>query len=54
MLAAIQHAAIAAKVTSFTDTSEYAEGKYAKQPLSLPSLVHLATLGGAAVCNLDS
>jgi guanine deaminase len=45
MLSAVRDASIASKVVSFTDSNSTF--------LSIPTLVYLATLGGASVCNLS-
>jgi len=33
-------------------TAVSVKGKYADKPLSIPTLFHMATLGGAAICNM--
>ncbi len=54
MLTAIQHASIASKVATFGSPAASSEDRFVGKPLPLATLVYLATLGGAKVCNLDS
>lgn len=56
MLNAIQNASIASKVCAFQNRGHVhssAPKKFANKPLPIPALLYLATLGGAAVCDLD-
>lgn len=57
MLRAIQDASIAAKVRSINHRSDKSQanspGKFANKPLPIPTLLYLATAGGADVCGLE-
>ncbi|KAH8827003.1 Metallo-dependent hydrolase [Flagelloscypha sp. PMI_526] len=54
IITAIQHASIASKVLAFQASDDQKQdGKFALKPLTLPTLLHLSTLGGAQVCNMD-
>ncbi|KAF8163613.1 hypothetical protein B0H34DRAFT_651932 [Crassisporium funariophilum] len=58
ILNAIQNASIAAKVLSFqskssTPSEPSLAAHFANRPLPMPTLLYLATLGGAAVCGLE-
>jgi guanine deaminase len=53
MLNAIQNASVASKVLSLQHTGRPPQrGRFAGQQLRLPTLLYLATLGGAQVCNI--
>jgi len=54
ILTAVQHASIASKVLSMQgSTDSSAASTYEGRQLSLATLLHLATLGGAQVCGLE-
>lgn len=54
ILTAIQHASIAAKIIAITSPIESSNpDSFASKPLTIPTLLWLATLGGAQVCNLE-
>lgn len=58
ILNAIQNASIAAKVVTmnaekYLHTGTHDTGNLANRPLSIATLLYLATLGGAKVCDLD-
>jgi guanine deaminase len=54
MLTAIQHASIAAKVLSLQNsTAEPSSSGFENKQFSLATLLHLATLGGAQVCDME-
>jgi len=54
ILTAIQHASIASKVRGFNPSSpKSVHAEFTDQPLSVATLFHLATLGGAQVCCLE-
>ncbi|OCH93398.1 guanine deaminase [Obba rivulosa] len=55
ILTAVQHASICSKVVALQSPSDSAvagAGKFASRQLPVATLLHLATLGGAQVCNL--
>lgn len=53
ILTAIQHASIASKlVVLHQEHPPPAEGTFASKQLSIPTLLYLATQGGANVCNI--
>ncbi|KDQ60774.1 hypothetical protein JAAARDRAFT_151484 [Jaapia argillacea MUCL 33604] len=65
VLTAIQHASIASKIVAMQSDSEpplspskprpsWHSIPFAKKQLPIPTLLHLATLGGAQVCNMAS
>jgi len=56
MLNAVQNASVASKVCAFheRDSELSSSSEFANKPLQLPALLYLATLGGAAVCDLES
>ncbi|KAJ3511884.1 hypothetical protein NLJ89_g3848 [Agrocybe chaxingu] len=58
ILNAIQNASVAAKVCSFqardSSTLQPAQQEFANKALSIPTLLYLATAGGAAVCGLEN
>ncbi|TFK55059.1 guanine deaminase [Heliocybe sulcata] len=57
ILTAIQHASIASKVVSFTPKPDHHpkhKPHFANNALPVSALLHLATLGGAHVCDLGS
>ncbi|KAJ7775024.1 hypothetical protein B0H16DRAFT_83154 [Mycena metata] len=55
ILNAIQNASIASKVIAMQHRDEpAAPGKFSNRQLSVASLLYLATLGGAEVCNLEN
>ncbi|TFK42283.1 hypothetical protein BDQ12DRAFT_675940 [Crucibulum laeve] len=57
ILTAIQHASIASKIVAMQSppsSKPPPPGKYASRQLPLPTLLYLATLGGARVCALES
>jgi guanine deaminase len=58
ILTAIQNASIASKVISTTNRDAKSPtpttpAGFANKPLPIPTLLYLATAGGAAVCNLE-
>ncbi|EMD38285.1 hypothetical protein CERSUDRAFT_113456 [Gelatoporia subvermispora B] len=56
ILTAVQHASICSKVValeSSADSSASGTDKFASRQLPVATLLHLATLGGAQVCNLE-
>jgi guanine deaminase len=55
MLNAVQNASVASKVCAFHDRDPESSSKseFANKPLQIPALLYLATLGGAAVCDLE-
>lgn len=57
ILTAIQHASICSKMVALqapqTAHTSVANGRFANKQLSVASLLYLATLGGAKVCNLS-
>jgi guanine deaminase len=62
-LIALQHASLASKILSFqhphsspsaSSTPSAEAKKYANTHLPVPTLLYLATLGGASLCNLSS
>ena len=56
ILTAIQHASICSKIValqSSADPSVAGPNKFASRQLSVATLLYLATLGGAEVCNLS-
>ncbi|KAF9014111.1 hypothetical protein BDQ17DRAFT_1270322 [Cyathus striatus] len=52
ILNAIQTASIASKAIAFSSPTKPEEGKYAARQLPISALLYLATLGGAAVCDM--
>ena len=53
MLTAIQHASVASKlVTLHHPPSSSSSSSFASRQLSIPTLLYLATLGGADICNI--
>ncbi|EIN07156.1 Metallo-dependent hydrolase [Punctularia strigosozonata HHB-11173 SS5] len=60
ILTAVQHASICSKMVALQTPSDMAEGaghghtpRFANRQLSVPTLLYLATKGGADVCNLS-
>lgn len=55
MLNAVQNASVASKVCAFhkRDSESSSKSEFANKPLQIPALLYLATLGGAAVCDLE-
>ncbi|OBZ69096.1 putative guanine deaminase [Grifola frondosa] len=55
VLAAIQHASMCSKVVAMQNPPADGTGsRFTNRPLPVATLLHLATLGGAEVCNLES
>ncbi|KAJ7172322.1 hypothetical protein C8R46DRAFT_1348764 [Mycena filopes] len=54
ILNAVQNASIASKVIAMRHRGEPTPDKFANRQLSVASLLYLATLGGAEVCNLEN
>lgn len=55
ILTAVQHASIAAKVVALASPTKSSDpDSFASKPLTIPTLLWLATLGGAQVCNLEN
>ncbi|KIM48734.1 hypothetical protein M413DRAFT_437911 [Hebeloma cylindrosporum] len=55
MLNAVQNASVASKVCAFhgRDSEPSSKSVFASKPLQISALLYLATLGGAAVCDLE-
>jgi guanine deaminase len=53
-LTAVQHASIAAKVIAIRSPADPSQPGFSDRQLSVATLLHLATLGGAQVCDLEA